>query len=221
MFKRISLLGLFLVYSAVSHAAGFDCAKAAAPVEKTICAHPELNDLDEKMGRAYRGLRNALSKAEGMYLKRAQRAWLTERDSACGPTFDAECLLPIYRERAALLAFRLDPAYADSAAGKAGGEYNKGDSMSMQIQALTTKRVKLSINGADPKQAAWICQFSGEGDVDAEGALLVEAPEAEAVIKIFFKEHGARVEAEPDTESVYCGLGGALSGEYKKTRVGK
>ena len=74
-------------------AAGFDCAKAATPAEKAICADHALGELDEKLAAAFRfALANASDKDA---VKNAQKAWLKRRD-ACA---DAACLRQAYDAR--------------------------------------------------------------------------------------------------------------------------
>jgi uncharacterized protein len=46
-----ALCALVLAHSSPVHA--LDCAKAASPVDKLICATPELKTADEEMGAAY------------------------------------------------------------------------------------------------------------------------------------------------------------------------
>ena len=51
LFLTLILCALF---AATGHAASFDCAKAATPVEKMICADALLGRLDEALARNYR-----------------------------------------------------------------------------------------------------------------------------------------------------------------------
>lgn len=51
--QLIPLIISALSCSAVS-AASFDCAKTAKPLEKLICANPELDAADAKMGELYK-----------------------------------------------------------------------------------------------------------------------------------------------------------------------
>lgn len=80
-------------------ATGMDCTKASTPVEKTVCADPELYRLDTHMGWLYRGLANANPKTRPE-LKTAQRLWLSTRDQCAE---DKSCLSLRYTERLAAL----------------------------------------------------------------------------------------------------------------------
>lgn len=79
--------------------ASFDCARAATPVERAVCADPALARLDREVAQAY-GLR--LDAVEGEADKQAiratQRRWLQRRDGACKDAA-AACLIGVYRVR--------------------------------------------------------------------------------------------------------------------------
>ncbi len=83
----------------------FDCAAAANPNERSICAEPVLAELDRELAMAFaRRLRVASDRGA---LRAAQRVWLQRRDAACadqvGPLLSA-CLIGIYRLRVAEFA---------------------------------------------------------------------------------------------------------------------
>lgn len=94
---RIALMGLWLagfgVYQVTSHAAGFDCAKAKAPVESLICRDGELSHLDEQLGAVYAATTRRCPAGE---VKEAQQRWLREIRNDC---LDEACLAAVYRKR--------------------------------------------------------------------------------------------------------------------------
>jgi uncharacterized protein len=77
--RQIALLALSLLLpGAAPLAASFDCAKAATPVEKMICADAELSSADERLADAYKtALQASLYPAA---LRQAQQQWLAARD---------------------------------------------------------------------------------------------------------------------------------------------
>ncbi|WP_295448668.1 hypothetical protein [uncultured Thiodictyon sp.] len=92
----ITLLLVFPLVSA-SHAASFDCAKAATLVESAVCSDPELSALDDTLSKAYR---QALSAAAAAYeIKGSQRDWMKKRNTCK----DAVCLKQAYSQRIAAL----------------------------------------------------------------------------------------------------------------------
>ncbi|MDQ7996275.1 MAG: lysozyme inhibitor LprI family protein [Luteibacter sp.] len=74
-------VGTMLLMPLLSHAAGFDCAKASSATEKAICASPEVSKLDGELGDAFKGVMAAHpEKADA--LKLDQRHWIASRDEA-------------------------------------------------------------------------------------------------------------------------------------------
>lgn len=84
-----------LLSLANTHAAGFDCAKAATKIEKMICANATLSSLDDEMNAAYRQRLGLKSSEEN--IAESQKKWLIGRNR-CG---DIQCLEASYRERLA------------------------------------------------------------------------------------------------------------------------
>jgi uncharacterized protein YecT (DUF1311 family) len=84
-------------------AASFDCAKAAAPVEKTICSDVNLARRDRDVAEAYHQLvGNTDNEAAKTPVRDAQRAWLASRTARCGskPGKDGvACLTSLYEAR--------------------------------------------------------------------------------------------------------------------------
>ncbi|QTO23567.1 lysozyme inhibitor LprI family protein [Burkholderia seminalis] len=94
----VAAAALLTLLPIAAQAAGFDCAKAASPAEKTICADTALSKLDGDLSAAWK---RALAKGgDTAALKAAQLKWLKQRDQ-CGS--DAPCLGDRYRERLASL----------------------------------------------------------------------------------------------------------------------
>lgn len=80
---RSILIGAAILAPALSHAAGFDCAKASTPIEKAICASPKVSALDGELGDAFKAALAAHpDKADA--LKLDQRHWLASRDEMIG-----------------------------------------------------------------------------------------------------------------------------------------
>lgn len=77
----------------------FDCAKAALPVEKAICASPELAVLDRELATTFADTLRTAADAQGERQREVQKQWLIQRNG-CGNTADAAvCLRDAYRRR--------------------------------------------------------------------------------------------------------------------------
>lgn len=91
------LLGFALLLSSTaSPGASFDCDKATAADEKTICANRALNDMDVKMALLYELDKRFVPMGGRDALIDQQNAWLKRRQ-ACGAR--VSCLTDIYQRR--------------------------------------------------------------------------------------------------------------------------
>jgi uncharacterized protein len=95
---RVAIALLVLLAPGLALAASFDCRKAAAKVEKQVCADPELSRLDQELADEYKSAiaRGATTAA----LKSSQLAWLKKSRGACA---DGTCLHAVYEARIAEL----------------------------------------------------------------------------------------------------------------------
>lgn len=127
--NRCALAGTFLVALAgtalAQGPARLDCAKAATPIERAICAKPELAAIDRKMSAAYAALTGKLSGAARDHLLADQIRWLANRAAACivEPAETEECLESRDRDRTAQLEWLGEGAYpfiSEQAMVKAG-----------------------------------------------------------------------------------------------------
>jgi len=127
--NRCALAGVFLVAlagTALAQAPSrLDCAKAATPIERAICAKPELAAIDRKMSAAYAALAGKLSGAARDHLQADQIRWLANRAAACvvEPAEMEECLESRDRDRTAQLEWLGEGAYpfiSEQAIVKAG-----------------------------------------------------------------------------------------------------
>ncbi len=85
-----------------AQAASFDCAKAATPMEKAICASPDLSRADDALATAFKKALSGLSPAGQGLLRTDQRGFLTHVGMVCGKDdgMDAECLTSQFSDRA-------------------------------------------------------------------------------------------------------------------------
>ena len=92
MKKVIAVIGF--LFQSMTFAASFDCSKADTPIEKTICAYPELSALDEQLASVYRVA--TTTAANQNQLKQEQRTWLTQVRNKCE---DTNCIALAYQNR--------------------------------------------------------------------------------------------------------------------------
>ncbi len=103
MRKTSLALSLPFLLCILTHAASFDCTKAATAQEKAICATPDLNAADDQMAAAYRAWLAAAPPDWAAGIRQNQLAWLRERDANCpgdkAGNANASCLSDVYAER--------------------------------------------------------------------------------------------------------------------------
>lgn len=105
--KQLSLMALGMLLIPLAQAAGFDCDKAALPIEKVICADQTLSQADDQINDAYTFLlaqcRDVAAHAD---LRATQRAWLAgiRKDYGEGSPEALDRLEGAYRVRNDVLA---------------------------------------------------------------------------------------------------------------------
>jgi uncharacterized protein len=82
-----------VVVPPAGHAASFDCARAAAPDERAVCADPRLSELDDALGKANAEARASSGGPEAAKLGTVARGILADRRS-CGTAWG--CLVGVY-----------------------------------------------------------------------------------------------------------------------------
>ncbi|MBF0463106.1 MAG: DUF2135 domain-containing protein [Magnetococcales bacterium] len=93
---------IWLSCAAGAMAAGFDCTKAATPVEHLICDDAEVSAADSRLLASFRQLQEAFKEDEESrsWYKRTQQQWLQESRNRCP---DVACLRLVYSQRILLL----------------------------------------------------------------------------------------------------------------------
>ena len=80
--RRMTFLaGLWLLPSSLA-AQGFDCAGAQTPIEKLICAAPEVGAMDKALNAAVQARLAAAPQERAEFLADSRR-WLAARDRTC------------------------------------------------------------------------------------------------------------------------------------------
>ncbi len=223
----------------------FDCSKASTLIERTICADPQLSQLDGEMARHYLKRRAELANDERRWLIDEQKDWLVQRDESCGiyanPPYKPSdedkivlrirgCLFLEYRRR----IYQLDPPApppkehasigADSIVGSwlyivAGGE--------MTVEQLPGIRFKLSIDTVNGP-TFHICSVESDRaalkldvlSVDIEDNDYSVTPPRLGLCKIAVRFIGDRaiVDADGAVCRTFCGARGVFQGEYRRVQ---
>ena len=185
-----------------------DCSKAAAPVEKQICADPSLVTLDQEMGKLYR---NAIQNTKDAAAWKAdQRAWLGERDQCT----DAGCLRSAYQERLVIL--------------RTAEPHPQWDGHWWRVDATGSNGSQLAITHANAKGFAFdLSASAGANSGELEGKAILDASNAAARYKgtaqsdtegcsLVFTRILSRLKIEQTGDDATCGAGAGVyfSGTY-------
>ncbi len=106
MIRHVLLLLPLLAASPVL-AQSTDCARAAAPAEREICADPILRATDAELGRLFATLRGEAPSGVRATLVAGQRAWLAQRNCAGACLIDR---IAVRRDALRALAATVSPA---------------------------------------------------------------------------------------------------------------
>jgi uncharacterized protein YecT (DUF1311 family) len=101
---RVIAVPSLLLTAAPAHA--LDCSKAATPIEKAICASPDLLKQDSDLSKAYGVARTAVAGDQRKSLALAQKRWIETRENICGNLEGnglSKCVADETRKRLSLL----------------------------------------------------------------------------------------------------------------------
>ena len=171
--QRLARVGMTLLVSLIAGAgvargASFDCKRATAPIERQICADPDLDSLDAQLQGAYLGALDRSTHPQS--IKDKQLAWLKSRASCP----DAKCLVSAYRRQIDLLSALSDepPVCSGSTTPEidaCAAEYSRrADADLSRYLAAAKKRLKsevvedqtgstakAALAGLETSQSAW------------------------------------------------------------------
>ena len=193
----------------------FDCAKAATPVEKTICDenHAELALRDGAMGRVVEALKSA--GGHDAVLSQ-QPAWLSQRD-ACAA--DAVCLARRYDERLAILAREAGDTLNLSGSYRYKlSDTDSGDAYLVREADGTLTGLISTAAGKDSKT----CDLAFEGANPIGDAFVWDDPEApegsDEFCRILLRPGKDGLRIDSGTCQAYCGEGGGFDQTYSSVK---
>ena len=179
--SRAAFLALFAATPATAQS--FDCARARTPIELAICGVPALAAQDRALNDAYIAARANLrdDSPEAAALRDSQRAWISNRNRACGDG-DPVCLAASYKSR--LAAITAMAKAAPAAVSPQAPASASAAPAPQQQQTQPRVAVEPVVVGA-AKLAAASAPAAGEGQtlltVDKAGRFVVTAKSASGV----------------------------------------
>ena len=141
-YLAVSLCLSLGLYATAGQAASFDCAKAAHPLEKTICADVELSKLDEQVAARYREKRDLLFDKQAFTTQ--QREWQKILRLRCQSACDGETVKQDYQQQLATLQSLKEEIYSAS--------YKTPDVATLTITHLDAKQFDFTLRRDYPDQ---------------------------------------------------------------------
>jgi uncharacterized protein YecT (DUF1311 family) len=211
------LIGAVLMLAAPASAAerpSFDCAKAASPSEKAICASDRLARLDRGIAAAYGVLRTDPNLQEA--LTKEQGEFLRKRDT-CGS--DMACLAREMESRRASLA--LEPLRGSKdERERFVGRYRSGNG-DMMVRRTLAGKFELSGSSGDPN-GRWSCDIWGDILSVRNGVATVngEDDSSSEPLIVYLKLRGGTLVVTEDIDKPLagrsCGANGTVEGRYRR-----
>jgi uncharacterized protein len=186
-----------------AHAASFDCAKAATPVEKLVCSNPALSRTDEELAKAYRSA--LASSGDKTRLRDEQRLWIRATRDRCP---DVSCLSNAYAARIAELT-------ASGSTETRTGSY-RSDNGTLDVIADRRGGARFAVSatwtGANPGQVH-TGETCGTLAIDPAGVGVFRDAELDCMLRFVFRADAATISQEGT-----CGFGLNVSaeGQYRK-----
>jgi uncharacterized protein YecT (DUF1311 family) len=200
----------------------FDCAKAASPVEKAICASPNISSADSAVNEAYRQLLGQFDPAGAAALKADQTAFVGMRDARFAWPRDDSAHRSMLKDELDLRAAdlgKIDPAPPTGFAGS-WTSLSSNATIKAKGGAYT-----FSLTTADPVTGGSMCQIEAEGTLSGDALVVDPGPKGwrvtayrtGALLELFLEKPSWDVNAQPP----FCAQGGKIGGVLFAKRAGQ
>jgi uncharacterized protein len=198
--------------SAMAQSPAPDCAKAATPVSRAICADPELRDLDRAIAKAFTAARARVDSDALKALEKDQKAFMDER--ALVLEKNGMPLADYLRHRVAFLDSVKSPAWGRDAAAFVGTWRNSlGE---VRISRDEAGQLVIGISTVSPAENNWICDIeaaaapkSGKLQFTEDDVTVTLARRGSALVV------GDQL-PQGDGGRPFCGSNGYIDGAYFK-----
>jgi uncharacterized protein len=191
-----------------------DCGKLTVPVERAICADPQLAVLDKAVRDAFVKAQGRVDRDALKALQKDQKDFTAER----ALVFDNRSMpLAAYMQnRLAFLENLVNPAWSRDAAAFVGTWRNSlGE---VRVSQDDTGKLIVAISTLSPAESRWICDIEGSGTLK-NGKLAF----SEDDVKITVSRRGSALVVgdqlpQGDGGRPFCGANGYIDGAYFKLR---
>ena len=215
-------ISLAVLCTSTSQATSFDCKKAATSIEHSICASPELSQLDEDLGDAYLFASQVVP--HPATLRGEQRAWLKRRNKCMNGRHPCSTLAEMYRARISELSKIGDSACQNGVNGSSAVA-----TCAYRQNQLAQQAFAVSV----PSEVAPFVEYGStavylkQGDVNGEGLqdyLLVVSgdidPGTRSLLVLVREPDGSLKLAARNDTLIECEAARGMGGFYQVTATG-
>ncbi|MFD4837383.1 lysozyme inhibitor LprI family protein [Achromobacter sp. NPDC058515] len=223
MIRHLAFAASLAMAGSAAAAPSFNCAKAATPVEKAICAHPALAGQDAAIAQQYKEVRGKLDAEAVKSLTADQRYFLSVRDKIYAEPFTGSTPA---KEIGASMRFRLDFLKSINPQPPAGfiGKWKNVEG-EIEITQTADGQLFVSANSAQPYNGRWVCDLSGNA-VASGDSLKVAYQDGAPWVLTLTRRGAVLVVRETSPSGVkddgfgppFCGMNGSLSGDWFAVR---
>lgn len=214
---------LAIASSAAAAAPSFNCAKAATPVEKSICGNSRLAGQDAAIAQQYNAVRGKLDADAAKSLTADQHYFLGVRDKIYAEPFSGST--PI-KEITTSMDYRLRFLKAINPRPPAGfvGKW-KNIEGEIEITQAADGKLFVSANSAQPYNGRWVCDLSGSAVVSGDTLSVTYQDGAPWVLTLTRRGAVLVVREVPPAGAKddgfgppFCGMNGSLYGDWFAVR---
>ncbi len=223
MIRHLVFSASLAMAGSVAAAPSFDCAKAATPVEKSLCGNSVLANQDAAIAQQYKAVRGELDAQAAKALNADQKYFLSVRDNAYAEPYSGstpfQALSDTMRYRLEFLK-AIDPK---PAAGFVGTWKNiEGE---IEITRNAHGELRVAANSAQPYNGRWVCDLSGKAVVSGD-TLTVTYQDGAPWALTLTRRGAVMVARETPPAGVkndgfgppFCGMNGSFHGDWFAVR---
>lgn len=166
MIRHLVLAASMTLAGSAAATPSFNCAKAATPVEKSLCGNSVLADQDNAIAQQYKAVRDQLDPDAAKALAADQRYFIGVRENIYADPFKGSTpFQEISTSMRARLAF-LKAINPQPPAGFVGKWKNiEGE---IEITQTADGQLFVAANSNQPYRGLWVCDLSGKATVSGD-----------------------------------------------------
>ncbi|SEJ82980.1 lysozyme inhibitor LprI family protein [Achromobacter sp. NFACC18-2] len=223
MIRHLIFSASLAIAGSAAAAPSFNCAKAATPVEKSICGNSVLANQDAAIAQQYKAVRGALDAEAAKALNADQKYFLSVRDNAYAEPYSQSTP---FKALSDTMRYRLEFLKAINPK-PAAGFVGKWKNIEGEIEITQNAHGELLVaaNSAQPYNGRWVCDLSGKA-VESGDTLTVTYQDGAPWTLTLTRRGAVLVARETPPAGVkeegfgppFCGMNGSFYGDWFAVR---